>query len=241
MPKIRFISNRGWLSKDSVSAPIPTSKVIPGWYLEADRYHKDANGNSVIGPDGGKISTWKSCPAIYDIFITGYVYKTPCDIEFFIDEKGEISAKVLDPKYPDFIQFRDPMPQFEHPHGYYKKHFAWYPDWAVATPEGYSVLYSQPFGRHDLPFMTTSGIVDNDSINLPGTFPFFVREGWTGVVPAGTPYSQMVPFKREDWDSEYVKEPGLSILKKNMENSKKYRVPNGGVYLKNVWKKRKYE
>jgi len=241
MPKIKFLANRGWLSEKDSSAPEPVSKSLPEWYTSADRFYKGQNGESIIGMDGGKIPTWKACPAIYDIFITGYVYRTPCDIEFFLDSKNEISAKVLDPKYSDFIQFRDPMPQFEHPRGYYKKHFAWYPDWAVATPKGYSVLYAQPFGRYDLPFHTTSGIIDNDKVHLPGTFPFFIQEGWTGVIPAGTPYSQMIPFKREDWESEYELDSGLSIMKKNMENSKKYRVPNGGVYLKEVWERRKYD
>jgi hypothetical protein len=241
MPKIKFISNRPWLTKNSPSAPEPISKSLPDWYKDADRYAKMPNGEYWVGPDKGKIPTWKACPAIYDIFITGYTYKTPCDIDFFIDNAGQISAKVLDPKYKDFIQLRDPMPQFEHPRGYYKKHFAWYPDWAVATPSGYSVLYSQPFGRYDLPFMTTSGIVDNDNVNLPGTFPFFIQDGWTGTIPAGTPYAQMIPFRREDWESDYEFEAPTQIMKKNMENSKKYRVPNGGVYLKDVWQRRKYE
>jgi len=241
MPKIKFISNRSWLSKESPSSPEPISRSLPEWYKEADRFYKAPNGTTYVGPDGGKIPTWKACPAIYDIFITGYTYRTPCDIEFFLDQNNQISAKVLDPKYADFIQFRDPMPQFEHPRGYYKKHFAWYPDWAVATPNGYSVLYSQPFGRFDLPFLTTSGIVDNDKVNLPGTFPFFIEDGWTGVIPAGTPYAQMIPFKREDWQSDYEFIPGQDLMKRNMDNSKKYRVPNGGVYLKDVWERRKYE
>ena len=240
MPKIKFISNRPWLSKNSPSAPEPTSKSLPDWYKNADRYAKMANGEYWIGPDKGKIPTWKACPAIYDIFITGYTYRTPCDIEFFI-QNNEITANIKDPKYKDFLQVRQPMAQFEHPKGYYQKHFAWWPDWAVAVPEGYSVLYSQPFGRYDLPFMTTSGIVDNDKVNLPGTFPFFIQEGWTGIIPEGTPYAQMIPFKREDWESEYEFHSGDLIMKKNIENSKKYRIPNGGVYLNDVWQRRKYE
>jgi hypothetical protein len=109
------------------------------------------------------------------------------------------------------------------------------------VPEGYSVLYSQPYDRYDLPFLTTSGIIDNDKVTLPGTMPFFLVKGWVGVLPAGTPYAQMMPFKREDWNSEYIKESGISIINKNSKNSQKYRVPNGGVYLKDVWEKRKYE
>jgi hypothetical protein len=241
MPKIRFVSNRGWLSEDDASAPKPTSKSLPEWYISADRFYKNPHGESYVGPDGGKVPTWKACPAIYDILTTGYVYKTPCDIEFYFDSNQKISAKVLDLKYADFIQNREKMPQFDGPLGYHEKHFAWYPDWAVEVPEGYSVLYSQPYDRYDLPFLTTSGIIDNDKVNLPGTMPFFLSKEWVGILPAGTPYAQMMPFKREDWTSEYVKKSGLEITKKNMKNSEKYRVPNGGVYLKDVWEKRKYE
>jgi hypothetical protein len=241
MPNIKFVSNRSWLSENDPSAPMPTSKSLPDWYISADRFYKKPDGDSYIGPDGGKVPTWKACPAIYDILTTGYVYKTPCDIEFFLDKNQKISAKVLDPKYIDFIQNREKMPQFDGPIGYHEKHFAWFPDWAVEVPEGYSVLYSQPYDRYDLPFLTTSGIIDNDKVKLPGTMPFFLNKEWTGILPAGTPYAQMMPFKREDWTSEYVKESGRSLLEKNMKNSEKYRVPNGGVYLKDVWEKRKYE
>jgi hypothetical protein len=241
MPLIKFITNRGWLSEKDASAPKPTSKSLPEWYISADRFYKGPDGKSYVGPDGGKVPTWKACPAMYDVLTTGYVYRTPCDIEFFIDNSGKVSAKVLDPKYLDFIQDREKMPQFDGPRGYHEKHFAWFPDWAVEVPEGYSVLYSQPYDRYDLPFLTTSGIIDNDKVNLPGTMPFFIAKDWTGVLPAGTPYMQMMPFKRENWASEYVKESALSIVKKNMANSDKYRVPDGGVYLRDVWEKRKYE
>lgn len=241
MPTIKFIANRSWLSEEAPSAPRPTSKSLPDWYILADRFYKNPHGENYIGPDGGKVPTWKACPAMYDILTTGYVYKTPCDIEFFLDQDSKISVKVLDRKYSDFIQNREKMPQFKEPLGYHEKHFAWYPDWAVGVPEGYSVLYSQPYDRYDLPFLTTSGVIDNDKVNLPGTMPFFINKDWVGVLPAGTPYAQMMPFKRENWSSEYVKESGLSMMKKNMQNSEKYRVPNGGVYLKDVWEKRKYE
>lgn len=98
------------------------------------------------------------------------------------------------------------MPQFIHPQGYYQEHFAWYPDWAVELPEGYSALYTHPLNRFDLPFFMTIGIIDNDKVNLPGTMPFFIAKGFEGTIPAGTPYAQIIPFKREDWKSEIIVE-----------------------------------
>jgi hypothetical protein len=191
---------------------------------------------------GGKIPTWKACPAVYDIMGSGYMYKTPCDIEFFEDASGQIQVKVLDEKNKDFIQERMPMPQFKHPMGYHEKHFAWWADWAVELPEGYSALYTQPFNRFELPFLTTSGIIDNDKVHLPGTMPFFIAKGFTGVLPAGTPYAQILPFKRENWEAEIVAQSSpMEMMAKNQENSSKYRVPDGGVYQREVWERRKYE
>lgn len=239
---IRFIKNRPWLTADSPSAPKPTIKTIPEWYRKADRFAIKPDGEYWKDPFvGGKIPTWKACPAVFDIMGTGYVYRTPCDIEFY-EENGTIKVKVLDPQNKDFIQNRPPMPQFTPPMGYHEVHFAWWSDWAVEVPEGYSVLYTQPFNRFELPFLTTSGIIDNDKVNLPGTMPFFVVKGFTGVLPAGTPYAQMLPFKREDWESEVDdKVPYMKMAMDNNANSKKYRVPDGGVYQKEVWTRRVYE
>jgi len=89
--------------------------------------------------------------------------------------------------------------------------------------------------------MTVAGIIDNDKVNLPGSMPFFIKEGWTGVIPAGTPYAQMIPFLREDWKSQTVIPTVNDIIINNTQNSRKYRVPNGGVYKNSVWTKRSYE
>ena len=239
---IKFIKNRPWLTLESDSVPKPTIQTIPDWYRKADRFAVKPDGEYWQDPMvGGKIPTWKACPAIFDIMGTGYVYRTPCDIEFY-EENGTIKVKVLDDKNKDFIQVRPPMPQFVPPMGYHEFHFAWWSDWAVKVPDGYSVLYTQPFNRFELPFLTTSGIIDNDQVNLPGTMPFFVVKGFVGVVPAGTPYAQMLPFKREDWHSEV--DADISHMKMSMDNqanSMKYRVPDGGVYQKQVWTRRVYE
>lgn len=242
--KIKFTINRPWLKKTDSSAPKPTLKTIPDWYKKADRFAiNPATGKPWEMPDGsGKVPTWKACPAVYDIMGTGYVYRTPCDIEFYEDSSGEICVRVLDPKNKDFVQDRPAMPQFQHPQGYHPKHFAWWADWAVEVPEGYSVLYTQPFNRFELPFITTSGIIDNDKVHLPGTMPFFILRGFTGVLPAGTPYAQMLPFKRENWQSEtddLVTAEKMNT--KNQQNSDKYRIPDGGVYQREVWERRKYE
>lgn len=239
--KITFSANKIWLSKESQSAPKPIIKTIPDWFRKADRFAKKPDGEFWIGPDSGKVPTWKACPAIFDIMASGYSLNLPCDIEFYMTESG-LKHKVLSNKYQDFIQVRDKMPQFEHPRGYYKNHFALTPDWQIKTPPGYSVLYTQPFNRFELPFLLTTGIVDNDKVHMPGSFPFFIVEGFEGVIPAGTPYAQLIPFKRENWTSEIIEQDDASeLMKQAMDNANIYRKPDGGIYKNEIWEQRKYE
>ena len=219
-------------------------KTLPDWYRKADRFAMNpATGTPWERPDGGgKIPTWKACPAVFDVMGSGYAYKTPCDIEFAEDAAGNIHGRVLDARYRDFMIDRMPIPHFPHPQGYHAKHFAWWPDWCVELPEGYSALYTHPLNRFELPFMTTSGIVDNDKVRLPGAMPFFFLKGVAGILPAGTPYAQIIPFKREHWESEVdvsLRQPEMSA--KNLANSARFRKPDGGVYLKEVWERRRYQ
>ena len=115
--KIRFVSNRPWLNEDSLSKPVPIGKTIPEWYRKADRYARDpATGEYWEMPDvGGKIPTWKACPAVYDIMGSGYTYKTPCDIEFTEDAQGNIQGRVKDAQHQNFLYDRMPLANFPHP------------------------------------------------------------------------------------------------------------------------------
>jgi hypothetical protein len=252
---IKFSSFRPWLNQKSKSVPSSTKNVIPKWYKEADRFAKNPiTGEYYKAPkticpypkegskdDYGMIPTWKACPAIMDAFLTGYVLKTPCDITFFQNSNGSIDVKIHDEKYKDFCSKRPPMAQFEHPYGYHKEHFAWYPDWGLELPEGYSALFMSPMNRFDLPFLNTTGVVDCDKVHLLGTFPFFIPKGWEGTIAAGTPYIQILPFKREDWSHEINFQQQQKIYDKMVENMKFYRQPDGGVYKDKIWSKREYK
>jgi hypothetical protein len=240
--KITFMANKIWLSEESKSSPKPIIKTIPDWYRKADRFAKsNPKGDFDIGPDGGKIATFKACPAIFDIMSTGYSFNTPCDIEFFQGTSG-LEVRVSNAKYKSFVHSRLEMHQFQSPRGYYKNHFAWTSDWQVKLPLGYSALYSQPFNRYELPFLTTSGIIDNDKVHMPGSMPFFVSEGFEGVIPAGTPFVQIVPFRRENWTSDIVEQnDAKELFVQAITNENIYRKPNGGIYKNEVWEPRKYE
>lgn len=200
-----------------------------------------ATGQPWVNPeDGGKIPNWKACVPFFDAMSSGYCLTTPCDIEFFANDK-RTTFRMSDKNTQDFVSERGEMADFMTPMGYDKNHFAWWVDWGITVPEGYSILHTQPMNRFELPFISTSGIVDNDSVNLMGQVPFFIVNGWEGTLPAGTPYLQLFPFKRENWESELTIEDPKKMYDKNIKNSHKYRVLSGGVYKNEVWKKRFYK
>lgn len=249
-----FKPYRPWLNKQSLSAPSTAQNVMPQWYKDAETFEKSPDGAYSKMPkeicpfpkegttdDYGKIPTWKACPAILDAFLTGYVLRTPCELTFFKNAQGVIDVKVENSQYKDFCTPRPPMSQFEHPYGYYKNHFAWYADWGLELPDGYSALFMTPMNRFDLPFLNTTGIVDSDKVHLLGSFPFFVIEGWEGVLPKGTPYLQILPFKREDWEHKIEVFEKSKMHSTINENARFYRQPDGGVYKNKVWSRRKYK
>jgi hypothetical protein len=240
---IKFCPAAPGLNKNIETAPKPALKVLPEWYRKADRFAVNPHTNKFWeNPDGsGKIPTWKACPAIFDVMTTGYVLLTPCDIEFFLNKNKKISVKILEKGFDNFVTERAPMPQFINPMNCYEDHFAWFPSWAPKLPEGYSALYVSPLNRFDLPFVMTSGIIDNDKVNLPGSMPFFIQNGFQGIIKKGTPFAQILPFKRENWESEVLEENLNSIQNKLISNNKIYRKKDGGVYKNEVWSKREYK
>lgn len=255
MNKIKFTPYRPWLNKKSNHAPVATQKVIPDWYKNADRFAKNPSTGEYFQAtqgvcpfpkegttnDYGKIPTWKACPAIMDGFSTGYVLKTPCDITFFKTADGSIDVRVEDQKHKDFCTKRPAMPQFKHPEGFYSDHFAWYSEWGVELPDGYSALFMTPMNRYDLPFLNTTGIVDSDKVHILGTFPFFIPKGWEGKIPAGTPYLQILPFKRENWEQSITDMQPQEMYSRMMDNMKFYRQPDGGIYKNKIWSRREYK
>ncbi len=238
--KITFHSNKIYNKKDRTHAPSPMSKSLATWWQDASIYIKDPNGNPYINPDGiTKVMSYKSCPALLDIFTTGYALLTPCDIEFY-EKRGRTKVKT-DVGFEDFVGERAKMEGFVTPAGYDDDHFHWYANWAPVLPEGYSAIYLSPVNRFDLPFLTVAGIIDSDKVTNSGLIPFFLQKGFTGVVPAGTPYMQIIPFKRDDWEMDLVFRTAEEILQKHKETADTFRSPDGGVYKKKFWSKRKYQ
>ena len=220
----------------AIHNPKKAVACLPDWYKKAEKYSEYSDLDGSIK----KSSTYKNCVPFFDAMSSGYVFQTLCDIK--IEEKDGKPILLYNAReFPDWIESRSGMPGFAHPDHYYEDHFAWLHPWSVETPKGFSALFTHPLNRIDLPFFTFSGIIDSDGVNMTGRMPFLIKKGFSGVIPAGTPFVQIIPIQRAEWESE-IKKYGLEELMSRMTfHHTKYSNKNRpDVYRRFDWKRKKY-
>jgi hypothetical protein len=175
--------------------PVRASNIVPSWYREQD-----------FGDE--KHPTIKRCMPILDAMTAGYMYVMPADVhvdatnpdflDFWLEDKSlwDYTPQILtDHHYHQYNNY--PMDLSK----YHKEVMRVNPLWAIETPEGYSTLFTNPIHQLPTPIHAMSGIIDTDSYASSGFLSFFVTKGFKGVIKQGTPMVQMIPFKRENWDS----------------------------------------
>jgi hypothetical protein len=201
---------------------------VPEWYRK---------GESTFTVDGGSPEPGlKSCAPFLDIMLSGYALLTPFDIYVGLNEDGSHNIRWNGPEdWRDFIGERPkelgatiPRPAGHSPNG-----LVWSSKWGWRTPRGYSTIVTHPFNRHDLPFTTLSGTIDSDKFIAHGNIPMFLKEGWVGVIPAGTPYAQVIPFNRKAWK----KVADYGLISQATEDGRKVREKS---YKKYLWIKKSY-
>jgi hypothetical protein len=200
--------------------PIPASKAVPDWWRKASAVTD-------------QIHTMKKCVPILDSLTAGYVITLPSDVHrlkgvdsfgqrsdvIFVSEHYKLQTKA----YPLSEEFED-------------QPFKWINPWKIKTPKGYSCLFIHPLNSGDMPFHSFSGIVDTDKHPVPVNFPFVVKKDFEGVIPAGTPIIQVIPFKRDTWKSKVIEN------KEFVEDESFYKIfnPPFGQYKRNWWSKKEF-
>lgn len=222
--KIKFISFNRKSDSDLIH-PVPAVKELPDWYMSAKRF----------APENGE-PTFKSCISFMDAMGLGYYFLLPCDISIsIIEDKVNIE---MNENFVEGIQVRQAMPGFHHPVECYPEHLAFIPQWGVNLPQGYSALYTTPMNNFQLPFVCTSGVIENDKLSSPGAVPIFIKMGFQGILKKGTPFLQVIPFKRDEWESEIAMLSYNDAMGKHTEVGKKFRSVKAGYYRDNYWVKK---
>jgi hypothetical protein len=203
MKVIRFFSKKEY---DNLGQPLPAKKFLPQWYKDSETTISTENGEEVAG--------LKKCVPFLDALLSGYMLTTPVDI--FVSKKKDGSVDIRwnsSGAFVDFVAERKGLlgHKIPRPAGHHPNHLAFRGVWGLKTPRGWSTLVVHPLNRHDLPFTITSGIMDSDRYSTSGNIPFFIKQDFVGVIPAVTPFAQLIPIKRASWRS-IKNDKGISFL-----------------------------
>jgi hypothetical protein len=182
--------------------PIPAVLGLPDWFKALP--HKAAN--SITGEDN---ETVKKCPPFIDAMTFGFLIPLAADLQV---RDGEFSWNFELPEgapgeYSHSpIDYHDPSQIAGTPfHDDDRFIIKFNNFWTIEAPEGYSLLFTHPVNRTDLPFTTITGLVDSDTFfQSPVNFPARWHDlDFNGVLPKGTPIAQCLPVRREAWAARF--------------------------------------
>ncbi len=210
--------------------PKPAVREVPDWYRDTPEYLND-NSKKVV--NGIIPQTIKKCIPVFDAITAGYILYTQVDIQVY--QEGNVPYYTWPSQ--DALSFH-PIEQAPlHPANKQAPYPKWNNFYAISTPPGYSILFTQPMHRQSV-FTILDGIVDTDTYKAPVNFPFVLKDiKWEGIIPAGTPMAQVIPFKRESWEHKIGSDK--EIMEQN-EIQNKLRTSFFNSYKKQFWNKKEY-
>jgi hypothetical protein len=221
--------------------PYPAVKKLPKWFLDMDPY----SDKSFNFPNDGKLhfrnrtanATFKKCVPLLDGISSGYIIPLWADV--MVEQDNDFPKIYWKTLHDIFSLHGTSSREIPAPTGYDQVVYKYNNCWIPQTPKGYSCLITSPLGHHDLPFKAVSAIVDTDKSTLELVFPMWVKTGFDGIVEKGTPMVQIIPFKRDDWDSTFdYYEDGEY---KSIVEEKNFNSTMVGHYLKNHHSKKKFK
>jgi hypothetical protein len=193
LPSSEFVAN-------NVPMPKPASEYVPKWYRDVSMFH-GGEGPQFWNNTLTNLSI-KACGPFADSFKMGWIQETWADLW--------IARSPVEPDQMDVHSRRTLMVDVRErvnvplPDHFYQKELVFRAPWIAKLPPGYSMLVTHPVNHFELPFYVPTGIVDADKFfhTQFGNLPFFVHKSFAGMIPLGTPMFQMIPVKRDEWDSE---------------------------------------
>jgi hypothetical protein len=189
--------------------PIPAKLNIPEWYKKLEHT--------------AERQTIKGCIPFMDTLTSGYLLKIPQDFHLRHNVDNEektqkdsfhrwglhnwenlLVAKSLNLNSRMDIHTQKQLG--ESPYIEQNKNLPFYKiinPWKIKTPKGYSCLFVPPLNNADDRFFIIPGIVDTDTFPNEINFPIVINGDKYPVletlIKKGTPYVQIIPFKRDNW------------------------------------------
>jgi len=182
---------------DFIPEPTLAKTKLPDWIREMP---SEAH-SQLLGMD---VRTVKQCPPVLDAMMYGALLPLAADIHV---EDGRFSWDWDRPPIEQSrltsspIGFHVPEQLSGSNIDYPEHHFAvkFNNFWSIEAPKGWSVLFTHPFNRMDLPFRSLTGLVDCDRfksgfVHVPA---LWTDPDFNGVLAAGTPIAQLILVPRE--------------------------------------------
>jgi hypothetical protein len=242
---IEFISHKDYVDLKE-DQPIPIKLNIPEWFKKLS--HTVEN------------KTVKGCMPFLDSLTSGYLLKIPQDLKIIhnvINQEtnqpdsfyrtGELDDQLLYAKSINLGKQRaDTHPPLQlngSPYVEKNKNLPFFKiinPWIIKTPPGYSCLFVSPLNNSDDRFSIIPAIVDTDTFPNEINFPIVINgdkySTLDTVLKKGTPYVQIIPFKRDKWK--------MKIKSTNTEKMRKqkifYELSLLHIYKNKYWNKKSW-
>jgi hypothetical protein len=230
--------------------PTPIKLNIPEWYKKLN--------HTVLN------KTVKGCMPFLDSLTSGYLLKTPQDfyVRHNVDNKNEKGEKIKDSFQTFGLHDQSQLLYARHinlnsgvdvhtenqltgsPFIEKNKNLPFYKiinPWKIKTPKGYSCLFVSPLNNSDDRFSIIPAIVDTDTFSNEINFPIIINGDKYPVletmIKKGTPYVQIIPFKRDNWK--------MIVKPRKQEEIKTSRLFYGlkviNIYKEKYWNKKSWK
>jgi hypothetical protein len=247
--EIQFTTHEDYFAQKE-DFPTPIKLNIPEWYKKLEHSVPEM--------------TVKGCMPFLDTLTSGYLLKFPQDlfIRHNIDSKNEkeeniktsfttfglhLMSQFLNAKSINLNSTADThdIKQLEGSSLVEKnKNLPFHKilnPWKIKTPKGYSCLFIPPLNNSDDRFSIIPGIVNTDTFSKEINFPIVINGDKYPVlettIKKGTPYVQVIPFKRDSWKMKVKPEP----QKKMLNSTIFYHLKVLNIYKDKFWNKNSWK
>ena len=191
-----------------ISAPVQKSNYfLPKWFKSMDddiQSPPNPKGYpNKFGKSGKTSKKWsqgtvKRCPAIVDLITEGFIIPMWCD---YLLQRNKNELEWDNKNFPYGIEFHPnnqiynwDLRKADFPEG-----VKFVNPWRIYTPPGYSVMFMTPTYQFEKRFTVLPGIVETDKYHHVN-FPTIIHTTKDLIIDRGTPFLQVIPFKRENFD-----------------------------------------
>ena len=191
---------------DKIAPVKPANYFIPQWFKDMKDFI-EIPGNKTeppgffdkVGDTAKKLhsGTVKRCPAIVDLISEGYII--PMWADFLLQNDGKL-LEWDNKKFPYGIEFHGNSQIYNWKLGKndFREGVKFANPWRIYTPPGYSVMFLAPYYQFEKRFTVLSGIVETDTYHSIN-FPTLIHTKKDIIIERGTPFIQVIPFKRDDF------------------------------------------